>query len=596
MVEPLKRSVTFERTYIISNDESDDDDEIDNEEEECNEVTDVIVDLDNSSEFDTDLEDTYEFQTQKKENPYGENDDIIGRNIYVTACERFGHVAPQRRILDELEKKTLNLTHRSLGPDAIRPLCIALVDNLRIENLILDGCDIGDQGVVYVAQLLLDNLVISRLNLSNNSMGESCSKALSIALTSNNTLLHLNLSDNKLDDNAAFGLAPGLAKNSVLVKINLSWNGLGYEGAVGVSKALKQCHTLKYLDISHNRINWDAALVISKSLAVNCSLETLKVGDNPLTTTGANDIVQAASSDKCQLRLLDLMNVAVLADTEFLAIIIQRKRKFKFIHGGIVHTPDVLGQRKEREITAMERVIEYMRRLGIRPVELLRAFDKSVSFNVTKKEFIGRLKKTNVGLHQYEMEALANAVASKGMDGGGISYRKLVDAVQDEVLLERNRKIAERKRKEKRIALHKRILDVKLPVEAVSEVEEEIALKKAILEGQTGSFTRPGTGMSSLSSSSFTTLSLLKDKPFLASQSSSSLLGGSRSYAKLPIIELDTVREKQVPVIKSKSKTSLSMCAPLEKSTKEKKKKKKKRIKKSSHDRQVPSWMSSYQV
>ena len=67
MDEPLKRSVTFERTYIISKGESDDDnDETDDDEEECNEVNDVIVDLDNSSEFDTDLEDTYEFQKLKK--------------------------------------------------------------------------------------------------------------------------------------------------------------------------------------------------------------------------------------------------------------------------------------------------------------------------------------------------------------------------------------------------------------------------------------------------------------------------------------------------------------------------------------------------
>jgi hypothetical protein len=40
----------------------------------------------------------------------------------------------------------------------------------------------------------------------------------------------------------------------------------------------------------------------------------------------------------------------------------------------------------------MQRLIAYMKRLGIRPVELLRGFDKNVLFDITKDEFIRRLK------------------------------------------------------------------------------------------------------------------------------------------------------------------------------------------------------------
>jgi hypothetical protein len=40
----------------------------------------------------------------------------------------------------------------------------------------------------------------------------------------------------------------------------------------------------------------------------------------------------------------------------------------------------------------MQRLIAYMKRLGIRPVELLRGFDKTVLFDITKDEFIRRLK------------------------------------------------------------------------------------------------------------------------------------------------------------------------------------------------------------
>ena len=44
------------------------------------------------------------------------------------------------------------------------------------------------------------------------------------------------------------------------------------------------------------------------------------------------------------------------------------------------------------QATAMQRLIAYMKRLGIRPVELLRGFDKNVLFDITKDEFIRRLK------------------------------------------------------------------------------------------------------------------------------------------------------------------------------------------------------------
>jgi hypothetical protein len=35
------------------------------------------------------------------------------------------------------------------------------------------------------------------------------------------------------------------------------------------------------------------------------------------------------------------------------------------------------------QATAMQRLIAYMKRLGIRPVELLRGFDKNVLFDIT---------------------------------------------------------------------------------------------------------------------------------------------------------------------------------------------------------------------
>lgn len=43
---------------------------------------------------------------------------------------------------------------------------------------------------------------------------------------------------------------------------------------------------------------------------------------------------------------LSVEDVAVLGESELLAIMVMSKRKFQFIHGGVVHSSDVLGQRK----------------------------------------------------------------------------------------------------------------------------------------------------------------------------------------------------------------------------------------------------------
>ena len=39
-------------------------------------------------------------------------------------------------------------------------------------------------------------------------------------------------------------------------------------------------------------------------------------------------------------------DVAVLAETELMAAMLMSKRKFQLIHGGVVRSPDLLGERK----------------------------------------------------------------------------------------------------------------------------------------------------------------------------------------------------------------------------------------------------------
>ena len=47
-----------------------------------------------------------------------------------------------------------------------------------------------------------------------------------------------------------------------------------------------------------------------------------------------------------------------------------------------------------RRIHPMERVLEYMKLREIRPVEMFRDFDKSVTFDMSKETFMQRMKNT----------------------------------------------------------------------------------------------------------------------------------------------------------------------------------------------------------
>ena len=57
-----------------------------------------------------------------------------------------------------------------------------------------------------------------------------------------------------------------------------------------------------------------------------------------------------------------------------------------------------------------------------------------------------------------------------------IFYRKLVDAVKDEIYGERRQKIKERQEKIKIKEHHKRILDLNLPTEVVSTDDKEVVV------------------------------------------------------------------------------------------------------------------------
>ncbi|WAR07593.1 LR74B-like protein, partial [Mya arenaria] len=93
--------------------------------------------------------------------------------------------------------------------------------------------------------------------------------------------------------------------NSTLETLNVSWNGLGYEGTVALCKCLKRNVGLKDLDVSNNRLNWSCASLMAEGMRFNSILNKLRIGHNPLTTTGVMDILEAIATEESVVSFLD---------------------------------------------------------------------------------------------------------------------------------------------------------------------------------------------------------------------------------------------------------------------------------------------------
>ncbi|XP_052089279.1 leucine-rich repeat-containing protein 74A-like [Mytilus californianus] len=483
-------TVTFKIEDVYVNKTSDEASSQNSEDkdEECKKV---IYPEEISSDFDTDL-DIIPPEKEQKTNA----ETCI--HIYKTSCSNLGNYPPQQKIIDTLDKPMMSLSSRSLGPTSIRPLCLALTENLKVETLNLDGVDLQEEGCKYVSEMLLENSSICRLNISKNGLGPIAAKYLSIAIMQSRFLQQLNLSENKFDFEAALSLSRAIAKNDricnidlskngfcsrsgnvigsaiaenkKLEKLNLSWNEIRGKGAVAVFKGIMVNTCLKSIDLSWNGLGYEGTLSLCEALKRNRTLQTIDISNNRINWKAAEILSRALSKNTTlQMHRYSIQDVPVLSETTLLAFVINRQRPFQFLHGDVVHTPDVLGQRFVLQATAMQRLLAYMKRLGIRPVELLRGFDKSVQFDITKDEFIQRLKKCGVHLFKFEMDALANSIAMNG----NINY-KLVDAVKEEIYGERRLKIKERQKVKKIKEQHKRILDLNLPTEVVSTDDEEL--------------------------------------------------------------------------------------------------------------------------
>ncbi|XP_071087938.1 leucine-rich repeat-containing protein 74A-like isoform X1 [Haliotis cracherodii] len=397
-------------------------------------------DIDADFNFDQDDEEDIRRRSKKRK--------ITTDMVYSKACENC-RLPPCGAFREQATKVSVCLRGMHLGPKEIKPIAISLVKDRTIVVLDLSDNNMGPVGVMYIAEMMQANRHLIELNLSqtnpcrsglgalaetlrlnnsirvlkleendidhtdaldiasiikscpklqelhlgHNRLGAAGGKVIAEALITSTGLRTLDLQWNHLRRESAVELSKALAKNKSLKLLNVAWNGFAKEGCLALAKALKVNSSLQELDLTCNRIDFQSLSFLAHGLVLNKGLHTVKLGHNPMTTDGANQLLKAmADCKESQLTELSLEDIPV--DAEFIKTMntIQATRNFKVIHGHVMKlaTGSVSRDHDGTSLTRWEPTLvlfEYMRMDNLRLIDMFKSFD-------TKKR--DKLSRTNL--------------------------------------------------------------------------------------------------------------------------------------------------------------------------------------------------------
>lgn len=401
--------------------------------------------------------------------------DPTGRTLYQRACQKLS-IIPASYFVRHMIEPTVTMMHHGLGPLGIRAMALALLYNTKVTSLNIRDNGIGEEGGAIMAKLLRENYFIveldmsenqlsrvaiaeiaetlkenntlTKLGLAGNSLDDKDAEVICQSLLVNNTLSHLDLSCNKfsnkaceffakvLDENITLSeldlswnhiqlkggqaLAKGLRGNVKLKSLNLAWNGLSDDGAHAIAGALLENGTLQVLDLSCNRISDTGVFSIARCLESNSSLEVLRLSKNNLQNNGAcailNSIVKNGDS---RISKIDLTGVIVKEEFNLIADELRNLKQVEIITDD---TPEVRSKHEEPDPGTLLR--NYIAKEHVLVVDLFRKLDRDGSMQVSVKEFAEGLRKSHVGMTQYEVDKIINILDAD--KDGEIDYSEFV--------------------------------------------------------------------------------------------------------------------------------------------------------------------------
>ncbi|GFN79373.1 leucine-rich repeat-containing protein 74b-like [Plakobranchus ocellatus] len=374
------------------------------------------------------------------------------QGVYIRACNRL-KVSPNSYVLRNLVNDTLMLKHHLLGPEGLKPIAIALVENSSVTCLDVEDNGLGLDGVRHIVEMYSENTFIVSLNLAQNNLKTEGVKSIIEKLKETDVIQKLDLSGNSLQEydgdlfreyledtrnltrlrlnHNCFRVVGGealgecLGWNESLRKVELRWNHLRGNGAKAIAHALSINNTIKYLDVSWNGFYLEGCKEMAQSLLKN---STLELGDNPITASGAyfllNQLLEMPNSSLVEI---DLGYQSV--EPNFLTLLEQVQQihpDLVVVHGAVLGQ-DVDSKDEEQELMDENPVVvlmEFGNILGYRLIDLFAMMDKDNSKTLTRMEIKNGLLGCNIPLSE---KALDNLVQKLDEDGDGeIDYAELI--------------------------------------------------------------------------------------------------------------------------------------------------------------------------
>lgn len=167
---------------------------------------------------------------------------------------------------------------------------------------------IGDKGAKSLAAALSSNRSnITRVSLFDNKIGDAGATAIATTLSQNTSVYSLNLGGNNLSDAGAMAIAEGLRDNGNLRELLLWGNAIGDRGAAAISQVLSFTN-IKKLSFRGNVIGDEGAIALARAMYSHPTLKTLNLGNNQLTSIGAQAILEAVQANPSEGRTVNLYN------------------------------------------------------------------------------------------------------------------------------------------------------------------------------------------------------------------------------------------------------------------------------------------------
>ncbi|GFS12777.1 leucine-rich repeat-containing protein 74A-like [Elysia marginata] len=180
--------------------------------------------------------------------------------------------------------------------------------------------------------------------------------------------------------------------------------------------------------MTSNRINKQCLYELVKGLRGNTSLRVLRLGDNPITASGAyfllNQMLEMPSS---ALKEIDLGYQSV--EPNFLTLLEQVQQvhpDLQVVYGAVLGQ-DVESKDEEQELMDENPVVvlmEFGNILGYRLVDLFAMMDKDNSKTLTRMEIKNGLLGCNIPLSEKALDALVHKLDEDG--DGEIDYAELI--------------------------------------------------------------------------------------------------------------------------------------------------------------------------